>query len=158
MFAAFYGTKTYHLDIPQEAATVLYEDNDACTAMGNAQKPTPRTRHIDIKYFSICEWIERDLLILERIDTTLNMSDHLTKALTRALFHRHADYLLGHVPPVYSPICESIVGKYTDHNMDLDTFVPSSFTTPMTAAAARAYAPNHADYSGNPWLLVLWHG
>jgi hypothetical protein len=45
------------LDIPQEAATVLYEDNDACTAMGNAQKPTPRTRHIDIKYFSICEWI-----------------------------------------------------------------------------------------------------
>ena len=48
----------WDLDIPQEAATVLYEDNDACTAMGNAQKPTPRTRHIDIKYFSICEWIE----------------------------------------------------------------------------------------------------
>jgi hypothetical protein len=41
------------LGIPQEAATVLYEDNDACTAMGNAQKPTPRTRHMDIKYFSI---------------------------------------------------------------------------------------------------------
>ena len=59
----------WDLGIPQEAATVLYEDNDACTAMGNAQKPTPRTRHIDIKYFSICEWIEHDLMILERIDT-----------------------------------------------------------------------------------------
>jgi hypothetical protein len=77
----------WDLGIPQEAATVLYKDNDACTAMGNAQKPTPWTRHIDIKYFSICEWIERDLMILECIDTTINMSNHLTKGLLRALFH-----------------------------------------------------------------------
>ena len=40
----------WDLDIPQEAATILYEDNDACTVMGNAQKPTPRTRHIDIGF------------------------------------------------------------------------------------------------------------
>ena len=55
----------WDLDIPQEAATVLYEDNDACRAMGNPQKPTPRTRHMDIKYFSICEWVERNLMHLE---------------------------------------------------------------------------------------------
>jgi hypothetical protein len=29
----------WDLDIPQEAATVMHEDNDACTAMGNAQNP-----------------------------------------------------------------------------------------------------------------------
>ncbi len=76
----------WDLNIPQEAATVLYEDNDACTAMGNAQKPTTHTRHIDIKYFFICEWIERDLMLLERIDTSINMSDHLTKgALTSVI-------------------------------------------------------------------------
>ena len=33
----------WDLDIPQEAATVAYEDNDGCTAMANAQKPTSRT-------------------------------------------------------------------------------------------------------------------
>ena len=131
----------WDLGIPQEAATVLYEDNDACTAMGNAQKPTPRTRHIDIKYFSICEWIERDLMILERIDTKINMSDHFTKGLSRALFHRHADYLLGHVPPMYSPIYKYIIGTYTTQHVDLDRFVPDSFTTPTTAAAARV-CPN----------------
>jgi hypothetical protein len=27
----------WDLGIPQQAATLLYEDNDACTAMGNAQ-------------------------------------------------------------------------------------------------------------------------
>ena len=148
----------WDLGIPQEAATVLYEDNDACTAMGNARKPTPRTRHIDIKYFSLCDWIERDLLLLERIDTTINVSDHLTKGMTRILFHRHADYLLGHIPPGYSPVHQSKIGPYTSEQLDIATFVPSSFTTPMTAAAARVFAPTLADYSGNPWLPILWHG
>ncbi len=81
----FVRSVLWDLGIPQEAATVLSEDNDACTAMGNAQKPTARTRHMDIKYFSICEWVDRDLMLLERIDTKLNLSDHLTKGLTRAL-------------------------------------------------------------------------
>jgi hypothetical protein len=77
----------WDLDIPQEASTLLYEDNDGCTVMGNAQKPTPRTRHIDIKYFSLCEWVERDLILLGRIDTSINMSNHLTKSLQPLLFH-----------------------------------------------------------------------
>ncbi len=45
----FVRSVLWDLGIPQEAATTLYEDNDACTAMGNAQKPTTRTRHMDIK-------------------------------------------------------------------------------------------------------------
>ena len=102
--------------------------------------------------------IERDLMILERIDTTINMSDHFTKELSRALFHQHADYLLGHIPPVHSPIYKSTVGTYTNQHVDLETFVPSSFTTPMTATAARVYAPIMEDYTGNPWLVILWHG
>ncbi len=69
----------WDLDIPQEAATVAYEDNDGCTS---AQKPTPRTCHIDIKYFAVCDWIKRDLIILKRIDTSINPSDHLTKSLS----------------------------------------------------------------------------
>jgi hypothetical protein len=94
----------WDLDIPQEAAMVAYEDKDGCTLMGNAQKPTPHMRHIDIKYFALCDWIKRDLIILERIDTSINPSDHLMKTLTRILFHQHADFLLGHVPPAYSPV------------------------------------------------------
>jgi hypothetical protein len=33
--------------VPQQAASILYKDNDGCTAMANAQKPTSRTRHMD---------------------------------------------------------------------------------------------------------------
>jgi hypothetical protein len=36
----------WDLDIPQEAATFAYEDNDGGMAMANAQKPTAQTRHM----------------------------------------------------------------------------------------------------------------
>ncbi len=69
----------WDLNVPQEAATLLYEDNDGCTAMGNAQKLTLQTRHIDIKHFSLCKWIECDLILLDHTNTSINMADHLRK-------------------------------------------------------------------------------
>jgi hypothetical protein len=93
----------WDLGIPQEAATILYEDNDGATAMANAGKPTSRSRHIDIKYYALQEWVERDLMVLSRIDTSQNMADSYTKPLPRILFYRHNDYNMGRVPPTYSP-------------------------------------------------------
>ena len=148
----------WDLDIPQEAATLLYEDNDGCTAMGNAQKPTTRTRHIDIKFFTLCDWVERDLMLLDRIDTSINMADHLTKALQPTLFHRHADFLLGHVPPNYSPVHSSTLGASPNLMPDIDLFVPTTYTTPITARAARVYCPLKSDYSGSPWLSIICMG
>ena len=133
------------------------------TVMGNVQKPTNRTRHIDIKYFALCEWIERDLIHLERVDTAINTADHLTKALTQTLFHRHADYLLGHIPPRYSSVYDSIVNFIVQNNVnnqDNNTvqYVPTSFTTYATAKANRIYTPTHDDINGNPWLtIILWN-
>ncbi len=126
--------------------------------MGNAQKPTPRTRHIDIKYFSMCEWVERDLILLNRIDTSINMSNHLTKSLQTVLFHRHADFLLGHIPPSYPPVYSILVETYTNHTIDADKFILQSYTTPCTAAAARVYAPLRDDYANSLWLCILGHG
>jgi hypothetical protein len=148
----------WDLGIPQEAATVMHENNDACMAMRNAQKLTPRTRHMDIKYFQLCDWVERDLMHLERVDTKINMADMFTKSLPRLMFYRHANYLLGHIPPKYSPIYSSLVGTYSDANMDTATCVPTSYTTPITAVAVRVCAPLLADYAGSLWAVVLWHG
>jgi hypothetical protein len=132
----FVQSVLWDFDIPQEAATLLYEDNDTCTAMANAQKPTPHTRHMDIKYFSLSEWVERDLMLLERIDTSINLGDHFTKSLQPALFHCHADFILGHIPVAYLPVYCSIIGLYAGNDDYLEKIVPSSFTTPITAAAA----------------------
>lgn len=53
--------------------------------MANAGKPTTWTCHINIKYYSLQEWVERDLIVLTRIDTALNMADHFTKPLPIAI-------------------------------------------------------------------------
>jgi hypothetical protein len=98
-------------------------------------------------------------MYLDRIDTMINMADYFTKGLTRALFHRHANFLLGHIPPMYSPVYQAIVGMYMDQIVDIERHVPELFTTSMCAAAARVHAPLPEDYAGNPWLIVLlWHG
>ena len=92
----------WDIGVPQTAASILYEDNNACIAMAMAQKPTPRTRHMDINYHVLIDWVEQDLLQLECIDTSMNLSDHSTKQLGRILFHCHVEYILGKVSPTYS--------------------------------------------------------
>ena len=136
----------WDLNIHQEAATIAYEDNAGCTAMANAQKTTTRTRHIDIKYFALCDWVECNLIHLERIDISINIADHLTKPLSRILFHRHTDFLLGHIPPKYSPVYQQAITTYWDRfDEAIDQFIPESFTTPMTGKVARIYAPTYDD-------------
>ncbi|KAL7474000.1 hypothetical protein ACHAW6_000003 [Cyclotella cf. meneghiniana] len=44
----FISSILWDLGILQQAAMIMYEDNDACTMMANVQKPTTRTRHMDI--------------------------------------------------------------------------------------------------------------
>jgi hypothetical protein len=51
-------SELWDLSIPQEVATITYEDNNACTAMDNAQKPTPQACHMDIKHFGLHDWVE----------------------------------------------------------------------------------------------------
>jgi hypothetical protein len=124
----------WDLGIPQEAATILYTDNDGATAMANAGKPTTRTRHIDIKFYAIQEWVERDLILLKRIDTSINMADHYTKPLPRILFYRHNDFNMGRVPPTYSP-------KYLDCIRVYSVKEPRTKHNEYTARAAKTTAP-----------------
>ena len=127
----------YDLGVPQDAATIAYEDNDACTAMANAQKPTTRTRHIDTRYHALCEWVERDLIKLERVDTSKNMADHFTKQLTPTLFNRHVDYILGKVPPHYSVRHKNItelITHVTPRTVKKKELPNPASTTPPTSA------------------------
>ncbi len=57
------------LGLPQEDATILFEDNTGALMMANTQQPTKRTRHIDIKHFALLDWVEQDLLQLHQIGT-----------------------------------------------------------------------------------------
>jgi hypothetical protein len=79
----------------------LYIDNKAAIDMINVNRPTPRSRHIDIQYFAIQEWRAGGLILVRHIPGILNSADQATKALGWTLHDRHARRLMGHFgPPV----------------------------------------------------------
>jgi hypothetical protein len=87
--------------------------------MANAQRPTKRTRHMDIKHFTIQQWVAEDLLCLKRIDTVDNHSDAMTKALGRTLFYRHFNYIMGHVLPDYmKDMLKLRINRFSDRTFE----------------------------------------
>jgi hypothetical protein len=47
----------HDLKIPQNAATVLFEDHKGAIGMAMAQKPTTHNHHMDIPYFVLVDWV-----------------------------------------------------------------------------------------------------
>ena len=82
----FFRSILEDLGYEQTHATVLYEDNNGALMMANAQQPTRRTRHMDIKKFALLDWVERDLIVLRRIISAENAADGQTKPLAKQLF------------------------------------------------------------------------
>lgn len=151
----------WDLDVPQEAATHIYEDNDACTIIANAQKASDRTRHMDIKYKVLGEWIDRDLMVMTRVNTAMNEADQFTKSLGRILFHRHLDYVMGHVPPQYSPIHRKTLGLFESQSSKgtVNSFTVASVES-LTGNIGDVFglfsSPDiiHQQYS-HPWWTVM---
>jgi len=117
----FYRSLMQEIGLEQTDATTLFEDNTGALLMANAQQPTKRTRHMDIKHFALLDWVEQDLLLLEHIDTSDNIADAMTKTLGRTLFYRHYDTYMGLRQPNYcalrrlnSPILQQS-GTYHAH-------------------------------------------
>eukprot|EP00979_Chaetoceros_neogracilis_P014951 scaffold5163_cov249-Chaetoceros_neogracile.AAC.1 len=99
---SYLRTLLHEIGSSQEDATILYEDNQGALLMANTQKPTKRTRHMDIKVFALQDWVKRDLLNLQRINTRDNYSDAMTKSLGRTLFYCHMNFIMGRIVPAYA--------------------------------------------------------
>uniref|UniRef100_A0A7S1VQI3 Reverse transcriptase Ty1/copia-type domain-containing protein n=1 Tax=Grammatophora oceanica TaxID=210454 RepID=A0A7S1VQI3_9STRA len=91
------------LNVPQQYATVLYEDNRGALLMATAGQPTRQSRHIDIRNFALLDWVERDLVDLESISTSVNAADLATKQVGPILFRRHLDNVSGRLRPPWAP-------------------------------------------------------
>ena len=79
--------------------------------MVNSNRPTERSRHIDIAWFAIQDWRASGDIVLKHIKGTLNPSDDLTKALGWILHARHSRRLLGHYRPKSLSLPPSTLSK-----------------------------------------------
>ena len=92
------------LGYAQTDPTKLLIDNTGAVFMVEAQAPTRRTRHVDIRYFALLQWSDTGGQVkATSIPTATNISDSMTKPTGRIKFHQHADLFMGHLPPQYVP-------------------------------------------------------
>jgi hypothetical protein len=79
----------------QFAPTVILEDNQAVKRLSEDVVDSTRTRHWDKEYHQIREEFERETIVVEYVNTSLNSADCLTKSLCERLHRLHTDTLCG---------------------------------------------------------------
>jgi hypothetical protein len=94
--AKYFRTILHELGYTQTGPTVLYEDNESTIKIVNNERPTTRTRHMDISWFAIQEWHRNGDISLVHIPGVINPSDAQTKPLAFVLHHRHCRRAMGH--------------------------------------------------------------
>ncbi len=91
----------------QDLPTEIQADNRGAMQMVTAQKPTRRTRHIDMKQFVILQWSEEDLISFTDCPSALLIADSMTKQTGRTKFYEHMDIIMGRRRPNFSPATQS---------------------------------------------------
>ena len=85
------------MGFPQDGPTDIYIDNEpALKIINDNTSPTERTRHMNIRFFSLQDWRIDKEIIMTHIPGTLNPSDDLTKGLAYVLHARHCRRYMGH--------------------------------------------------------------
>jgi len=94
--ARFIRAVLNELGFKQDGPTPIYEDNKPTIDIVNSKKPTQRSRHIDIRFFAIQDWMDNRDISMHHISGVINPADDLTKPLGWVLHARHARFMMGH--------------------------------------------------------------
>ena len=106
----------------------LHVDNSGAVALAKDRKSCNKSRHIDRRYFKVRELVADGSIVVEYVNTDLNTSDVLTKALSKEAFHRHSDVMRNSadlskwVKPV-KQASTKLVWTLKEHNDELDEYL-----------------------------------
>ena len=78
---------------------------------------------MDIKHFALLDWVEQDLLILEHVRTSDNITDAMTKILNSTSFYHHYDTYMGLRVPAYCAMRNSSTPKRNTTSIHTQTKV-----------------------------------
>lgn len=83
------------LGFSPKQATNIYGDNTAVEFIVNDERPTQRTRHVDVQYFAVQQWRSRGLINAKRLAGPINAADSMTKPTPYDTFLPHMNYAMG---------------------------------------------------------------
>ena len=71
-----------HMGLAQTTPTTVYQDNQSTMKLASEPIYRQRTKHIEVRYFAIREWIEKLEIKLQYLPTNQMVADGFTKPLT----------------------------------------------------------------------------
>ena len=90
------------LGIIMDSPTPIHADNQGAIRMANAQQPTRRTRHAEMKHFVILQWTDDKFINFIDTKTDENYSDSLSKPTSKTKFYEHTDIFMRQRRPSYT--------------------------------------------------------
>ena len=82
-------------DYTQTKPTEIWEDNTSCIMMSENPTNRDRSRHVDVKVHYLRDLVRDGHVKLVKCAGTQNVSDALTKSLSRPAFEKHREYMWG---------------------------------------------------------------
>lgn len=76
----------------------VYMDNTSAKALAENPGQHQRSKHINLKYHVVRDYVKKGLVHLEYVPSEENIADLLTKSLAEAAFHRCASRMVTLVP------------------------------------------------------------
>ena len=83
------------MGIDVEKPVVIRVDNIGAIFMANNVTTSPRTKHIDVRYRYVTEFIDNGLVTIKFVKTEENDSDGFTKNLSGDLHEKHQMKMMG---------------------------------------------------------------
>ena len=71
-----------------DEATILYRDNLETKTLVKKSSEHKQSKHIQIRYHAICDYIVKDNITIKYVSTELMLADGLTKAVDKNVFSR----------------------------------------------------------------------
>ena len=72
----------------------VFVDNEGDIALANNPLSSARTKHIDVRFHFIREFVRSKTIFVKYVPTKKEHTDILTKALTGITFRNHRDFLI----------------------------------------------------------------
>ena len=86
-----------HGIVDVELPIQLLVDNDAAKAFSESEGCNTRTKHVDIRYHFVRDYIASGMFVVYHIESSLNISDLLTKVHSQETQKRLTEQLLSKV-------------------------------------------------------------
>ncbi len=76
--------------------STIFEDNASCISLAHQETQLcPRTKHIALKFHHFRDYVLNGSLVIEKVPTTINWADIITKPLTQYVHERLRRLIMG---------------------------------------------------------------